>query len=133
QLALTVRGERRFRRFVRSQRSQTLSQITTQLNDGASRTVSKRSVQRSLHRMGFGSLRPTRVTRIKARHLAVRLAWSREHRDWSVEDEKRVACSDESRFQLLNADGRLRIWRLSHEAMDPTCHRLVLYNSMVAQ
>ncbi|GFY21683.1 uncharacterized protein TNCV_1168271 [Trichonephila clavipes] len=30
QLALTVRGERRLRRILRSQRSQTLTQITTQ-------------------------------------------------------------------------------------------------------
>lgn len=121
QLALTVRGERRLRRIVRSQRSQTLAQITTQLNDGASRTVSKRTVQRSLHRMGFGSRRPTRVPLLYTCHRAARLAWAREHRDWSVEDWKRVAWSDESRFRLLNADGRLRIWRQAHEAMDPAC------------
>jgi len=121
QSALTVRGERRLRRIVRSQRSQTLAQITTQLNDGASRTVSQRTVQRSLHRMGFGSRRPTRVPLLNARHRAARLAWAREHRDWSVEDWKRVAWSDESRFRLMNADGRLRIWRQAHEAMDPTC------------
>ncbi|GFV57293.1 hypothetical protein TNCV_2679831 [Trichonephila clavipes] len=36
-------GERRLRRTVRSHQSQTLAQITTQLNDGASRTVSKRT------------------------------------------------------------------------------------------
>ncbi|GFT16644.1 HTH_Tnp_Tc3_2 domain-containing protein [Trichonephila clavipes] len=59
QLALTVRGKRRLRRVVRSQRSQTLAQITSQLNDGTSGTVSKRTVQCSLHRMGFGSRRPT--------------------------------------------------------------------------
>ncbi|GFX46467.1 transposable element Tcb2 transposase [Trichonephila clavipes] len=29
--------------------------------------------------------------------------------------------SEESRFQLLNADGRLRIWHLAHEAMDLAC------------
>ncbi|GFX43804.1 transposable element Tcb2 transposase [Trichonephila clavipes] len=29
--------------------------------------------------------------------------------------------SDESQFLLLNADGRLRIWRQAHEAMDPAC------------
>ncbi|GFU08685.1 uncharacterized protein TNCV_5124231 [Trichonephila clavipes] len=42
QLALTVCGERRIRPIVSSQQSQILTQITTQLNDGASRTVSKR-------------------------------------------------------------------------------------------
>ncbi|GFW46464.1 HTH_Tnp_Tc3_2 domain-containing protein [Trichonephila clavipes] len=36
QFVLTVRGERLLRLIVSSQRSQTLAQITTQLNDGAS-------------------------------------------------------------------------------------------------
>ncbi|GFW93940.1 HTH_Tnp_Tc3_2 domain-containing protein [Trichonephila clavipes] len=45
QLAFTVHGERRLRRIVPSQRSQTLAQMTIQLNDGASRSVSKRTVQ----------------------------------------------------------------------------------------
>ncbi|GFU38709.1 HTH_Tnp_Tc3_2 domain-containing protein [Trichonephila clavipes] len=68
QLALTVRGERRLRRIVRSQRSQTLASITTQLNDDASRTVSNRTGQHSLNRMGFESRRPTGVPLLNARH-----------------------------------------------------------------
>ncbi|GFT53268.1 HTH_Tnp_Tc3_2 domain-containing protein [Trichonephila clavipes] len=80
QLALTVCGERRSWRILCSQRSQTLAQITLQLNEGASRTVSKRTVQSSLHRMGFGNSRPTRALFPNARHRDVRLAWAREHR-----------------------------------------------------
>ncbi|GFX66012.1 hypothetical protein TNCV_14331 [Trichonephila clavipes] len=34
---------------------------------------------------------------------------------------KRVAWSDESRIQILNADGRLRIGRQANEAIDPVC------------
>ncbi|GFU38384.1 transposable element Tcb1 transposase [Trichonephila clavipes] len=33
----------------------------------------------------------------------------------------RRSWSDESQFQLLNADGRLRIWHQAHEAVYPTC------------
>ncbi|GFV26718.1 HTH_Tnp_Tc3_2 domain-containing protein [Trichonephila clavipes] len=73
-LALTVRGERRFRRSVRSQPNQALAQITTQLNGDASRTVSKWTVECSLHRMGFRSRRPTRVPLLNALHRNVRLA-----------------------------------------------------------
>ncbi|GFY33269.1 HTH_Tnp_Tc3_2 domain-containing protein [Trichonephila clavipes] len=105
QLDLTVRYERRFRRIVRSQGNQTLAQITTQLNDG---TVSKGTQQRSLPRMGFGSRRPMRVPLLNARNRGARLAWARKHKEWSMEDWKRVAWSDESRFRLLNAYGRLR-------------------------
>ncbi|GFW76633.1 transposable element Tcb2 transposase [Trichonephila clavipes] len=56
-----------------------------------------------------------------ARHQAFCLAWAKEHRDWSVENWKRVTWSDESSFQLLNADRRLKIWGQAHEAMDPAC------------
>ncbi|GFY15780.1 HTH_Tnp_Tc3_2 domain-containing protein [Trichonephila clavipes] len=108
QLALTVWGERRLRRILCSQRNQTLALITTQLNDGASRIFSKRTVQCSLHRMDFGSHRSTRVPLLNARHRAARLTWAREHRDWSVVDCKQVAWSDESQFRLLNTDGSLR-------------------------
>ncbi|GBL82581.1 Transposable element Tc1 transposase [Araneus ventricosus] len=71
--------------------------------------------------MGFGSRRPTRVPLLNARHQAARLAWAREHREWTLEDWERVAWSDESRFRLLHFDGRLRIWRQAHEAMDNAC------------
>ncbi|GFV14184.1 HTH_Tnp_Tc3_2 domain-containing protein [Trichonephila clavipes] len=74
-----------------------LAQITTQFNDGASRTVSKRTVQRSLHRVSFGSRPPTRVPLLNACHRTPRLALAREHRYWSEEDWKRVAWSNESR------------------------------------
>ncbi|GBM20511.1 hypothetical protein AVEN_61053-1 [Araneus ventricosus] len=87
QLALNELGVRRLSHIVRNQRSQTLAQINTQLNQGASRTVSKRTVQRSLHRMGFGSRRPTRIPLLNARHWAARLAWAREHREWTRTDE----------------------------------------------
>ncbi|GBO18417.1 hypothetical protein AVEN_216841-1 [Araneus ventricosus] len=96
QLALNEHGVRRLSRIVRSQRSQTLAQITTQLNEGASRTVSERTMQYSLHRMGFGSRRPTRVPLLNVCHRAARLAWATEHREWTLEDWKRIAWSDES-------------------------------------
>ncbi|PRD21338.1 UNVERIFIED_CONTAM: hypothetical protein NCL1_51997 [Trichonephila clavipes] len=85
QLAFTVHCERRLRRIVHSQRSQALAQITLQLNVGASRTVNKRTAQRSLNRMGFGSRRPTRVPLLNACYQSARLAWAKEYRDWSVD------------------------------------------------
>ncbi|GFV53113.1 transposable element Tcb2 transposase [Trichonephila clavipes] len=46
-----------------------------------------------------------------------------EHRHWTVDDWKHVAWSDESRFQLNLADGRIRVWRPPHESMDLTCQQ----------
>ncbi|GFW66664.1 HTH_Tnp_Tc3_2 domain-containing protein [Trichonephila clavipes] len=86
QLALAKRGERRLRLIVPSQRRQTLAPITTQLNDGVNRTVSKRTGQHSLHRIGFGSHRPTTVPLVNARHRAACFTWAREHRDWNGDE-----------------------------------------------
>ncbi|GFT00384.1 transposable element Tc1 transposase [Trichonephila clavipes] len=52
--------------------------------------------------------RPTREPLLKARHRAARLAWEREHRDWSVKYWKRVAWSNECRFCRPYATGRLK-------------------------
>ncbi|GFU87837.1 HTH_Tnp_Tc3_2 domain-containing protein [Trichonephila clavipes] len=49
QSVLTVHGERQLRRILRTQGSQAFAQITTQLKDSARRSVSKWTVQRSLH------------------------------------------------------------------------------------
>ncbi|GFV23681.1 transposable element Tc1 transposase [Trichonephila clavipes] len=68
--------------------------------------------------MGIGSCQLTRVPLLNALYRATRLAWAREHRDWSVEDCQRVARSDESRFRLLNADGILRVWMQTPEPME---------------
>ncbi|GFW49398.1 uncharacterized protein TNCV_3059051 [Trichonephila clavipes] len=76
--------------------------------------------------MGFGSRRPTRVQLLNAYHLAARLSWARGHREW-----KRVTWGDESRFRLLNADGRLIIWSPVHEVMDPA-YQIVLLEIIVA-
>ncbi|GBM71568.1 hypothetical protein AVEN_82961-1 [Araneus ventricosus] len=76
--------------------------------------------------MGFGSRRPTRVPLLNARYQAARLDWARDHRGWALEAWKRVAWSDESRFRLLHADGRMRIWRQAHEAMDSACQVLTV-------
>ncbi|GFU01764.1 HTH_Tnp_Tc3_2 domain-containing protein [Trichonephila clavipes] len=92
---LALRGERRLRRILRGQ---TLAHITTQLKDGASSTVIKQIVQRSLHRMSFGSRRPTRVPLLNARPRAAHRFWRRKHRDWGIEEWKRVAWCDEYPF-----------------------------------
>ncbi|GFX79039.1 transposable element Tcb2 transposase [Trichonephila clavipes] len=71
--------------------------------------------------MGFRSRRPTRVPLLTVRHKALRLAWARQHRYWTVDGWKRVARPDESRFHLNRTDAR--VWRQPHESMDSTCQQ----------
>ncbi|GFU26013.1 hypothetical protein TNCV_5104991 [Trichonephila clavipes] len=49
---------------------------------------------------GLSELKATRVPLLTARYKALRLAWARKHRYWTVDDCKQAAWSDESRFEL---------------------------------
>ncbi|GFT41185.1 transposase domain containing protein [Trichonephila clavipes] len=54
-------------------------------------------------------------------HRQLHLRCAREHRDWSMDQWERVALSDESRFAIHPADGRIRIRRLPGEQLLPQC------------
>ncbi|GBM91650.1 hypothetical protein AVEN_107756-1 [Araneus ventricosus] len=52
-------------------------------NDGASTSVSVRTVQRTVINMGSQSRRPTRVPLLTALHKALLLSWARQHYHWT--------------------------------------------------
>jgi len=63
------------------------------------------------------SRRPYRVPLISTTNRKKRIQFARAHQNWTVEDWKNVAWSDESRFLLRNSDGRVRIWCKQNENM----------------
>ncbi|GBM81448.1 Transposable element Tc1 transposase [Araneus ventricosus] len=71
--------------------------------------------------MGLCSRRPTRVPLLNKRRRQLCLQWAREHRDWTMNEWKRVAWSDESRFLIHHVDGRVRVRRLTGEQLLPSC------------
>ncbi|KAG8566174.1 hypothetical protein GDO81_013129 [Engystomops pustulosus] len=59
--------------------------------------------------MGYSSRRPHRVPLLSAKNRKLRLQFSQAHRNWTVEDWKNVAWSDESRFLLRHSDGEVPV------------------------
>ncbi len=84
-------------------------------------TISERTTHRTLKQMGSSSRRPHRVPLLSDKNRKQRLQFTQDHQNWTIEDWKNVAWSDESRFLLQHSDGRVRIWRKEHESMDPSC------------
>ncbi len=113
-----VRG--RMGRLIRDDRKTTVTQITTRYNQGMQNTISERT-RRTLKQMGYSSRRPHRVPLLSAKNRKRRLQCTHAHQNWTIENWKNVAWSDESRFLLQCSDGRVRIWRKEHESMDPSC------------
>ncbi len=71
--------------------------------------------------MRYSSRRPHRVPLLSAKNRKRRLQFTQAHQNWTIEDCKNVAWSDESWFLLWHSDDRVRIWRKEHENMDPSC------------
>ncbi len=71
--------------------------------------------------MCHSSRRPHRVPLLSAKNRKRRLQFTQAHQNWTIEDWKNVAWSDESRFLLRHLDGRVSIWRKELESMDPFC------------
>ncbi len=109
-----VRGQRRMGRLVRDDRKVTITQITTRYNQGMQNTISEHTTHRTLKQMGYSSRRPHRVPLLSAKNRKRRLQFTQAHQNWTIEDWKNVAWSDESRFLLRHSDGRVRIWRKEH-------------------
>ncbi len=106
---------------VRDDRKATVTQITTHYNQGMQNTISEHTTRRTLKQMGYSSRRPHRVPLLSAKNRKRRLKFAQAHQNWTIEDWKTVAWSDDSRFLLRHSDGRVRIWRKEHESMDPSC------------
>ncbi|GBM23276.1 hypothetical protein AVEN_26009-1 [Araneus ventricosus] len=66
--AIDDRGERRLRRCVRANRHATVEQLTAQMNQGATKSVSSTTVQRTLLRMGLRSRRLVNAPMLTAVH-----------------------------------------------------------------
>ncbi len=115
------RDQRKMGRLVRDDRTATVTQITTRYNQGVQNTISERTTRRTLKQMGYSSRRPHRVLLLSAKNRKRRLQFTQAHQNWTIEDWKNVAWSDEPRFLLRHSDGRVRIWRKEHESMDPSC------------
>ncbi len=111
--------QRRMVRLVRDYRKATVTQITTRYNQGKQNAISEHTTHRTLKQMGSSSRRPHRVQLLSAKNRKRRLQFTQAHQNWTIEDWKNVAWSDESRF--LDSDGRVRNWRKEHESMDPSC------------
>ncbi len=116
-----VRVQRIMGRLVRDDRKATVTQINTRYNQGMQNTISEHTTRRTLKQMDYSSRRPHRVLLLSAKNRKRRLQFTQTHQNWTIEDLKNIAWSDESWFLLRHSDGRVRIWRKEHESMDPSC------------
>ncbi|GBL80570.1 Transposable element Tcb2 transposase [Araneus ventricosus] len=97
--------------IARCNRGATASQLSRDLYAATGTSVSRVTVSKRLHETGLFARRPAVCVPLTSTNRRVRLAWCREHRDWSMDQWATVLFTDESRFSLNTDSSRTFIWR----------------------
>jgi len=114
-------------RLIQADRRATLTEITTRYNRGMQQSICEATTSTTLRQMGYNSKRPHRLPLISSTNRKKRLQFGRAHQNWTVEDWKNVAWSDESPFLLVESAfgiNRMRTW--IHHALLPLCRLVVV-------
>lgn len=107
----TPREDRFIERQALQQRNVSANVIRQQLRAATNTNVSQKTIGNRLRSVGLHARRPAVRPRLTAAHRRARLAFCRRHERWTRQHWAQVLFSDESRFNLHHADGRMRVWR----------------------
>lgn len=95
--------------------------VTSSAATSLGHPLSRRTVARRLRAFGIRAYRPFRGTVLTIRHRQLRLRWATQVRRWQLRDWRRVLFTDESRFAISRADGRVRVYRRAGERTANCC------------
>jgi len=86
-------------------------------------TISASTIQRTLKKLGYSKCKPTMKPGLTPEMKAARYQFALEHKDWTLEDWKKVIWTDETSVLLNYWKGSFRIWRKKEEKYFKTCTR----------
>ena len=89
----------------------TATQLRREMTDMARMNVSDSTVRRALRDSGLKAIVKKKRPRLLVRHIKDRYEFAKRHKDWTVEDWKRVVWSDETKINRLGSDGRNYVWK----------------------
>jgi hypothetical protein len=94
------------------------SQATKVLSNIINSSVTSQTVRRHLKNSGWRAVVKKKQPLLKAHHRKARLEFAEWHREWTLEDWKRVIWSDETKINRLGSDERKYIWKEGGEKLN---------------
>lgn len=89
-----------------------LSKLNSIVLEKTGIVVSKETIRRELNLNNYTSRAAALKPLLTKKHIDARLCKALEWSRWPFRKLKQIVFSDESRFNLFNNDGRVRVWRL---------------------
>lgn len=108
---LSAATKRHIRRVIMTAKADTAIQITKQLRNDSNMVVSPNTVRRALKEGGLRAVTKKKKPRLTSRQKRLRMEFALRHKEWTLEDWKRVVWSDETKINRLGSDGRKWVWK----------------------
>jgi transposase len=122
---LSDRNNRTIVRMLKNKETQTATNISKALKTSHKIEVSRFTVARALKSLGYACRIKKKKPKLTEKHKKARLAFAKKYESWTSDDWKNVIWSDESKFNLLNSDGKEYYWtnrpeEITEEGITPT-------------
>lgn len=102
-----------------SNKPETVEKLAKVISDVKGIKISPKTLSRELHNAGMRATTKKKKPAISAKNRKERLAFAKSHKDWTVEDWKRVIFSDETKINRFGSDGQRWTWARAGESLQP--------------
>jgi hypothetical protein len=103
--------------LISTQKAENAVQVTKTLTNIINKPLSPTTVCRHLKKAGMKAVVKTKRPLLSAKHRKARLDFAHAHKDWTIEDWKRVIWSDETKINCLGSDGCKWVWKKPGEGL----------------
>ncbi|CAK9796236.1 Transposable element Tc1 transposase [Anthophora quadrimaculata] len=109
--------------IVQSKRNRrlTASEIANEINRNRSNPISVSTVKRRLKDAGLTGRIAARKPFLRLANKKKRLAWAVAHKDWTLDQWKKVLWTDESKFEIFGSNRRMFVRRRTGERLLDSC------------
>ena len=91
--------------LITTRKAENAVQVTKSLKTITNQSLSPTTVQRHLKKAGMKAVIKRNHPLLSFKHRKARLNYTHAHKDWAVEDRKRMVWSDETKINHLESDG----------------------------
>jgi transposase len=114
---LTTKNVHHALHLITSQKAETAAEVTRTLKNITNQSLSSHTVRRALKRAGMKPVVKKKRPLLKKTHKQACLDFAFTHKDWTVEDWKKVVWSDEIKINRMGSDGRKWAWKKQGEGL----------------
>ena len=104
-------------RLIGSGKAENAVQVAKSLQEITNQSISPQTVRNRMKDIGMKAVVKKKRPLLSKRHRRERLDFAISHRDWTVEDWKKVVWSDETKINCLGSDGRKWAWKKAGEGL----------------